>query len=247
MMQGLGLDQRYLEDEDFSYALGTQGLTRKKLARAAGCILEYVGNVAIMVGTQDERDRCRDYLHWLLAQRVGDCVVTVTGRSDIISMTLEPHVCAYVIGAHGSNLRGLEEGRFSTKITRRRRLTPAQTRALSCSSTALAREAQVWRLTRPKNCSSVPRRRLVVNVPKTCSSAALTRRTAWCPQDPEMTITTVAGGATTNPGPAGEDVRAVHREEGRHHHHKEAEGVTVQGRTIAITVDEVRFGFLVFF
>jgi len=40
LFDDLGLDQKFLEDDDFRYALGTGGTTRKKLARAAHCILE---------------------------------------------------------------------------------------------------------------------------------------------------------------------------------------------------------------
>ena len=53
-----------------------QGSTRKKLAAASGAILEYVGPVAIMAGNRDERQRCWDYLNWLLKQRRGPLSVS---------------------------------------------------------------------------------------------------------------------------------------------------------------------------
>jgi hypothetical protein len=46
---GWGLDTVPLSDEDFSYALGSQGVTRRKLAHASGCIIEYVGRLACFV------------------------------------------------------------------------------------------------------------------------------------------------------------------------------------------------------
>ncbi len=38
--------------EEFSYALGKDGSTRKKLAKAAHCLMEYVGEFAVMSGTR---------------------------------------------------------------------------------------------------------------------------------------------------------------------------------------------------
>lgn len=35
-----------LTGENFSYALGAKGSTRRKLAAASGCIIEYVGKLA---------------------------------------------------------------------------------------------------------------------------------------------------------------------------------------------------------
>ena len=40
-----GTECRYLKGSEYAYALGRGGLTRKKLAKASGCILEYVGQV----------------------------------------------------------------------------------------------------------------------------------------------------------------------------------------------------------
>ena len=50
-------------------ALGARGSTRKKLAAAAGCILEYIGQVAVIAGHKRERRQGRDYLEWLLKQK----------------------------------------------------------------------------------------------------------------------------------------------------------------------------------
>ena len=43
-----GFQTRVLRKDEFSYALGGGGSTRKKLAAASGCILEFVGSIAIM-------------------------------------------------------------------------------------------------------------------------------------------------------------------------------------------------------
>ena len=57
------------------YALGAQGSTRRKLATASGCILEYVGRVAVMVGYKKERRRAREYLGWLIDQVAFRCYI----------------------------------------------------------------------------------------------------------------------------------------------------------------------------
>ena len=60
-----------VEDDDYSYALGKGGATRKKLARASGAILEYIGKFAFIAGDRKERERGRQYLKWLCSQRSG--------------------------------------------------------------------------------------------------------------------------------------------------------------------------------
>jgi len=82
--QEWGVDTLPLSNEELSFALGKDGSTRKKLARASGCILEYVGNVAYMAGTLAERMRVREFLRWLMKQRSGSVNVDLQGRSDII-------------------------------------------------------------------------------------------------------------------------------------------------------------------
>merc|ERR1719476_531459 len=48
--KGFDTDRMLLRDEELSYALGKDGATRKKLAMASGCILQYVGCVAFSAG-----------------------------------------------------------------------------------------------------------------------------------------------------------------------------------------------------
>ena len=69
-----------------------QGSTRKKLASASGCILEYIGDIAVMAGNRDERRRCWDYLNWLLKQRKGalnvDPAVTLVLTTDDVAVSV---------------------------------------------------------------------------------------------------------------------------------------------------------------
>merc|ERR1719281_294546 len=66
---GFGTDLVYIADDDYSYALGKQGSTRKNIVKQSGCLVEYVGHVAFLSGTRDERKKARDYLLWLFEQR----------------------------------------------------------------------------------------------------------------------------------------------------------------------------------
>jgi hypothetical protein len=66
-----GTDVYPLTEAELSYALGKDGVTRRKLATASGAIVEYIGYLAHLAGTTEERHRARDYLKWLLKQRNG--------------------------------------------------------------------------------------------------------------------------------------------------------------------------------
>lgn len=107
--RGFFMEQELLQEADFSYALGREGKTRKKLAKASGCILEYVGLVAVMIGTLEERTRVKDYLRWLLLQRTGQCDVDLTGRTDVTTMSVEAKYVGWVTGVQGKNFRQIEE------------------------------------------------------------------------------------------------------------------------------------------
>ena len=53
--EGFGTYTMVLKQDELSYALGKKGMTRKKLARSSGCIVEYVGYTVFMSGTVAER------------------------------------------------------------------------------------------------------------------------------------------------------------------------------------------------
>mmetsp|Transcript_8560 Transcript_8560/g.29218 ORF Transcript_8560/g.29218 Transcript_8560/m.29218 type:complete len:584 (-) Transcript_8560:332-2083(-) len=105
-----GSDQYPLSDSELSYALGKDGSTRRKLSRASGCIMEYVGHIAFLAGTKTERARARDYLKWLLKQRNGPVRVEGLSDRDDVSTLRVPAECAgYITGNRGSTLRQIEE------------------------------------------------------------------------------------------------------------------------------------------
>ena len=94
--------------DEFSYALGGRGSTRKKIAAASNCILEYVAQVAFLAGNERERRQCRDYLDWLLKQREGDLYVDVAGRDDVTTVQVPSKSVGFVTGHKGEGLRSIE-------------------------------------------------------------------------------------------------------------------------------------------
>eukprot|EP00929_Paragymnodinium_shiwhaense_P056308 TRINITY_DN28182_c0_g2_i2.p1 TRINITY_DN28182_c0_g2~~TRINITY_DN28182_c0_g2_i2.p1 ORF type:complete len:228 (+),score=50.20 TRINITY_DN28182_c0_g2_i2:711-1394(+) len=108
--KGFDSDRMIFSDEDVSYALGKEGLTRKKLESTSGAILQYVGHVAYICGTLAERTRCREYLKWLLAQRRGPVTVAdISSRTDCAEFYLPANCKGWVTGSRGSELRRMEQ------------------------------------------------------------------------------------------------------------------------------------------
>ena len=101
-------DTMPFEGEEFSYALGARGSTRKKLAAAAGCIMEYIGQTAVIAGNARERRQGRDYLGWLLKQRQGNLYVDTAGRDDVTEIEAPRSAIGFVTGHKGEGLRGVE-------------------------------------------------------------------------------------------------------------------------------------------
>lgn len=107
---GFDTDTVIISEEEYSYALGKNAATRKKLARAANCIIEYVGHVAFFSGTKSERGRAKEYLHWLLNQRVGGLAHVDQKNRDDVTVIMVPRNCiGFVRGHKGVSLRNIEE------------------------------------------------------------------------------------------------------------------------------------------
>lgn len=99
-----------MDESELSYALGKDGTRRRKLARASGCIMEYVGQVAFICGTMEERVRARTYLKWLLKQRHGSVYVDdLKDRDDVTVVPVPRDAIGYVTGNRGQSLRMVEE------------------------------------------------------------------------------------------------------------------------------------------
>eukprot|EP00958_Prasinococcus_capsulatus_P020363 scaffold2640_cov376-Prasinococcus_capsulatus_cf.AAC.7 len=111
---------RAMDSSELSYALGAGGSTRRKLANASGCIIEYLGNVAVLYGTSDERGRARDYLGWLLQQKNGPVPVDAEGRTDVDVVSVPREYMGFVTGHKGESLRAVEKETSTFCFTRER-------------------------------------------------------------------------------------------------------------------------------
>lgn len=107
-----GTDIFHFHGDEFSYALGKDGTTRKKLAKASGCIMEYIGEFAFMSGTRAERGRAMKYLKWLLKQRQGAVRIDDLGldkpQEDCKIIDIPSPSIAHVMGTKGAGLREIE-------------------------------------------------------------------------------------------------------------------------------------------
>merc|ERR1719436_671330 len=99
-----------LRDEELSYAIGKEAATQKKLEKAAGAILQFVGNIAFIAGTLKERKRCKEFIGWLLQQMRGSVTIPdVTRRDDATEVHVPPNCKGWVTGNRGSELRRMEQ------------------------------------------------------------------------------------------------------------------------------------------
>lgn len=104
-----GIDEVLLRDTDYAYALGKAGATKRKLAAASGCLLEYFYDKAILIGNKTERGRGKQYLKWLLEQKSGITHVTnEEDRKDCTIVDIDSNVAGFVQGKKGVNLREIE-------------------------------------------------------------------------------------------------------------------------------------------
>jgi hypothetical protein len=107
--EGFSTDWITISEEDYSYVLGKGGSTRRKLSRASGCIVEYVGQVAYFAGSKRERECAREYLDWVLQQRIGAVTVDYANRDDCTFIMVPAPCIGYITGHRGVSLRQIEE------------------------------------------------------------------------------------------------------------------------------------------
>eukprot|EP00933_Yihiella_yeosuensis_P036887 TRINITY_DN30706_c0_g1_i1.p1 TRINITY_DN30706_c0_g1~~TRINITY_DN30706_c0_g1_i1.p1 ORF type:complete len:619 (+),score=102.79 TRINITY_DN30706_c0_g1_i1:136-1992(+) len=107
--KGFATDQFFLKDDELSYALGRQGSTRRKLALASGCIIQYVGHICYLAGTLPERKRAKEFLDWLLSQRRGSITIGDTShRKDVTEVSIPDSCKRWITGNGGSAMRRIE-------------------------------------------------------------------------------------------------------------------------------------------
>merc|ERR1711972_1005263 len=105
-----GTDTMTFQDDELSYALGKQGATRKKLERASGAVVQYLGHNALFSGTKLERKRAKEYMKWLFMQLEGP--VYVDGwedRDDCCVVDVPAECVGYITGARRATLSKMEE------------------------------------------------------------------------------------------------------------------------------------------
>merc|ERR1719419_274802 len=108
--KGFDTDRMILKDEELSYAIGKEAATQKKLEKAAGAILQFVGHVAFIAGTLKERRRCKEFISWLLQQMRGSVTIPdITRRDDATELHIPANCKGWVTGNRGSELRRMEQ------------------------------------------------------------------------------------------------------------------------------------------
>lgn len=108
--RGFDTDRLILKDEELSYCIGKEAATQKKLQRAAGAVLQFVGNVAFIAGNKTERRRCRDFIGWLLQQMRGAVTISdLSHRDDATEMFIPANCKGWITGNRGSELRRMEQ------------------------------------------------------------------------------------------------------------------------------------------
>uniref|UniRef100_A0A7S4Q631 K Homology domain-containing protein n=1 Tax=Alexandrium monilatum TaxID=311494 RepID=A0A7S4Q631_9DINO len=113
--QGFDVERIMLTEVEVSYALGMKGETRKKLAAASGAIIQFVGTVCCIAGERPERQRCKDYVGWLLGRLKGQTMIDTRGRTDVTeihvgapnSQVLGAKAMGVVTGKKGHTLQGV--------------------------------------------------------------------------------------------------------------------------------------------
>jgi len=102
-------DRMSMKEDELSYVIGKEAATQKKIEKAAGCILQFVGRFAFIAGTLKERKRCQEYIKWLLQQLRGAVTIPdVSHRDDCTEMHIPSNCKGWVTGNRGSELRRME-------------------------------------------------------------------------------------------------------------------------------------------
>eukprot|EP00434_Breviolum_minutum_P005674 symbB.v1.2.004998.t1/scaffold288.1/size478366/28 len=105
-----GTDTMTFQDDELSYALGKQGGTRKKLERASGAVVQYVGQNALFSGEKSVRRKAKEYMKWLFSQLEGPVYVDGWEDRDDCTVVDVPSECiGYVTGARRAALGNMEE------------------------------------------------------------------------------------------------------------------------------------------
>merc|ERR1719277_2541868 len=108
--RGFDTDRLSIKEDELSYVIGKEAATQKKLEKAAGAILQFVGNFAFIAGNLKERRRCAEFISWLLQQMRGAVTIPdVSRRDDCTELHIPMNCKGWVTGNRGSELRRMEQ------------------------------------------------------------------------------------------------------------------------------------------
>merc|ERR1740139_1264212 len=108
-VKGFDTDCLTMDSEDMAYVVGKEGQTRMKLAAASNAVLLLVGPMAFIAGSGQERQRCRDYLGFLLEQKDGGSNLGMLNRPDVTEADVSEDDCKYLIGGGLFEMRKIEQ------------------------------------------------------------------------------------------------------------------------------------------
>lgn len=108
-LEPLGLNIFSMNESEFTYALGRGGNTRRKLERASGAIMEYIGTNAFIAGTRQQRNQAVSYLQMLLDQREGRVSEFDENRPDLTIIDIPRDFADEIGSSRGRYLRNMEE------------------------------------------------------------------------------------------------------------------------------------------
>merc|ERR1719350_2384397 len=108
--RGFDTDRVCIKEDELSYVIGKEAATQKKLEKAAGAILQFVGRYAFIAGSLKERRRCAEFIGWLLQQMRGAVTISdVSRRDDCTELHIPMNCKGWVTGNRGSELRCMEQ------------------------------------------------------------------------------------------------------------------------------------------
>merc|ERR1719350_452312 len=108
--RGFDTDRMCIKEDELSYVIGKEAATQKKLEKAAGSILQFVGRYAFIAGTPKQRRRCAEFIGWLLQQMRGAVTISdVSQRDDCTELHIPMNCKGWVTGNRGSELRRMEQ------------------------------------------------------------------------------------------------------------------------------------------
>jgi len=98
------------KEDELSFALGKNGGTRRKLERASGCLVQYIGHLALFSGWTEQRSKVKEYLKFLFDQLEGPVdVPDAAKRGDCTVLEIPQDCVGYITGNKRAALSSIEQ------------------------------------------------------------------------------------------------------------------------------------------